>query len=75
VKEKPLPVPAGIVRRWVNAETGEPAKEGEEGAIEEFFLKDAPPGPLPAPAVPGEGPRPATTTAPAPTENIRQQLF
>jgi penicillin-binding protein 1A len=78
VKEKPLPVPAGIVRRWVNAETGEPAKEGEEGAIEEFFLKDAPPGPLSAPANPGEGPRPPTTAAPAPaapTENIRQQLF
>ena len=77
VKEKPLAVPAGIVRHWINSETGEPAKEGEEGAIEEFFLKDAPPGSTVTPSGQPEGPRPPTTSAPAgpSPDNIRQQLF
>jgi len=77
VKEKPLPVPAGIVKRWINADTGEPAREGEEGAIEEFFLKDSTPDqPAHAPT-PNDGLRPPTTSAPATpsTDNIRQQLF
>jgi len=77
VKEKALPVPAGIVKHWINQETGEPAKEGEEGAIEEFFLADALPGQPAQPPAQPEGPRPPVTSAPTTpsTDNIRQQLF
>jgi penicillin-binding protein 1A len=77
VSEHPLAVPAGVVKKLVNADTGEPTDETDPLAMEEFFLKDTDTAKAPATGDSAETPTAATPPPPpdSATDNVRRQLF
>jgi penicillin-binding protein 1A len=85
-----LTPPAGVEKRWINSDTGEPAQESDPLAMEEYFIKDtetvqapatadAPGRPRTAPAPSGEQTATPPPGTPLPrdsaSENVRRQLF
>jgi penicillin-binding protein 1A len=80
VPEKPLAMPEDVVKTTVHSETGLPVSENDPNAIEEYFVKgtenqtQGPTGEETTETKSAAG-APEGTPPPAPTGNVRENLF